>query len=121
VQTIHAGDRRLAIPRTDMDGIKTIRTASFLCYFLPTARLIAVSHCLANACGVSGSFLTPSAESLPASCRPIPVSVLRAFAQKGMAAVLENCRPNGAMNLAAGLTEPQERLSVRPRDRHLAE
>jgi hypothetical protein len=46
---------------------------------------------------------------------------VRDFAQKGMAAVLENCRPDRAVNLAAGLTEPQERLSVRPRDRHLAE
>jgi hypothetical protein len=89
--------------------------------FLLTDRLIAVSHCLADACGVSGSFLTRSVESLPSSCRTIHVSVVRDFAQKGMAAVLENCRPDRAMNLAAGLTEPQERLSVRPRDRHLAE
>jgi hypothetical protein len=61
------------------------------------------------------------AEYLPSSFRTIDVSVVRDFAQKRMAAVLENCRTDRAMNLAAGLSEPQERLSVRPRDRHLAE
>ena len=121
MQTIHAGDRRLAVPGTDMDGVHTLRTASFPCYFLMRDRLIAVSHCRANACGVLGSSLTPSAESLPSSCRTIHVSGVRDFAQKGMAAVLKNCHPDRAMNLVAVLTEPQERLSVRPRDRHLAE
>jgi hypothetical protein len=104
-----------------MDGIHTIRIASFPGYFLMRERLIAVSHCRASACGVPGSCLTPPAEYLPSSFRTIDVSVVRDFAQKGMAAVLENCRTDRAMNLAAGLTEPQERLSVRPRDHHLAE
>lgn len=121
MQTIHAGDRRLAVPGTDMDGIQTLRTCFFRCYFLMRDRLIAVSHCRVDAYDVPGSYLTPPAESLPSSCRTIHVTFVRDFAQKGMVAVLENCRPDRALNQAAGLTEPQERLSVRPRDRHLAE
>ena len=33
MQTIHAGDRRLAIPGTDMDGVHTLRTGFFSMLF----------------------------------------------------------------------------------------
>jgi hypothetical protein len=69
----------------------------------------------------SGELFTPTRLNLSRHLFERLMSVLCATSRrKGGAAVLENCRPDGVMNLAARLTEPQERLLFRPRDHRLA-